>query len=130
MSDIAPVVRTLIACEEIRPDVVNPRQLSLLRVVSTIRATAYPALRPQFAAFAVLTGGRGAGELRLEIRQADTDVALYASTRQRISFPADPLALCGLSYRVRNLVFPAPGLYWVQLYFENSMIADLPVVLK
>jgi hypothetical protein len=131
MADLpAPVVRTLIACEEIRPDDLDPRRLSLLRVVSAIRATAYPALRPQFAVFAVLTGGRGAGELWMEIRQADADAVVYASARRRVAFAADPLVLHGATYNIRNLVFPQPGLYWVQLRYEGDVIADLPVVLK
>lgn len=80
--------------------------------------------------FAVLTNGRGGGELWMEVRRADTDAVVYASARQRVVFPADPLRLLGASYRVQNLVFPAAGLYWVQLWFEGTVIADLPVVLK
>lgn len=36
-----PVVRCLIACEDIAPDETDPRRLSLLRVVNAVRATAF-----------------------------------------------------------------------------------------
>lgn len=128
----SPVVRSLVACEEIVRDA-DTQQVSLLRVVNTVRsngAPAYPALRPHFAVFAVLTSGRGAGELWMEIRAAEGEGVIYASPRQRVAFPDDPLMLHGASYRIRNLVFPLPGLYWVQLRYDGAVIADLPVVLK
>ena len=131
MADLpAPIVRTLIACEEIRPDEEDPKRISLLRITNAIRATAYPAIRDRFAVFAVVSNGRGAGDIWIEIREADADKVIYASARQRVIFPPNPLALSGLSYRVRSLVFPRPGLYWIQLWYDGSVIADLPVVLK
>ena len=128
-----PVVRSLIACEEIRPDDRNPRRLSLLRVINTIRATSnppFPMIRPQFAVFAVLTNARGGGELSLEIRRAEDDAVVYRSPTRRIAFPADPLVLSGVSYGIRNLVFTTAGLYWVQLRYNGDLLADLPVVVR
>ena len=126
----APIVRTLIACEEIRPDGEDSKRISLLRITNAIRATAYPAIRERFAVFAVVSNGRGTGDIWIEIREADADSVIYASPRERVTFPPNPLVLSGLSYRVRSLVFPRPGLYWIQLWYDGSAIADLPVVLK
>jgi hypothetical protein len=128
-----PVVRSLVVCEEIALDSVEPHRLNLLRVVNTIRASGnptYPALVPNFAVFAVVTNGRGEAEFWMEIRSADTDAVVYGTARQRVTFPADPLRLNGVSYRIRNLVFPAPGLYWIQLRCDGDLLADMPVVLK
>lgn len=133
MSNVpAPVVRSLIACEEIRSDDHGPR-LSLIRIISTIRANAgssYPVLCPSFAAFAILTNARGAGELRLEIRRDEDDSVLYQSAPQQVAFPPDPLALNGVSFRIRNLAFPDAGLYWVRLRYNGDALADLPIMLK
>jgi len=88
-----PIVRSLIACEEIRPDRSNPRRINLYRIVNSVRAVGdppYPAVRKQFAVFAVVTNGRGRGKLWLEIRHADTDAIIYHTPKQAIAFPANP----------------------------------------
>lgn len=127
------VVRSLIACEDIRPDPDNPKKLSLLRVVNTIRpkgGSGYPLVQPAFAVYGVLTDGRGSGELWVSIRHAESGERVAESPHQQVTFPADPLVLNGLSFKFRNLVFPTPGLYWVQLWFDGETLAELPIVLR
>jgi len=128
-----PIVRSLIACEEIRPDRSNPRRINLYRIVNSVRAVGdppYPAVRKQFAVFAVVTNGRGRGKLWLEIRHADTDAIIYHTPKQAIAFPANPLKLNGISFQMRNLIIPEPGLHWVRLWFEDAIIGDLPINVK
>jgi hypothetical protein len=128
-----PVVRSLILCEEVVPDAANPNRVSLMHVISAIGPVAgatYPVIRPRLGVFAQLTACRGQGPIWVELRQADTDRVVFRSRSQSVRFPDDPLAVNGATIRLRNLVFPVPGLYWVQLWFDNTVIGVTPLRLK
>jgi hypothetical protein len=128
-----PIVRSLVACELIRPDTEKPKQLTLIRVVNSVRplpGQGYPVIRPDFSVFALVTDGRGSGEVWIELRHADSDRTIYHSRRLRVRFPTDPLQLCGMSFELHNVAFPTPGLYWVQLWFDGELLADLPILFR
>jgi len=75
-NSVTPVVRTLIACEEIITDPNNSNRVTLVNLVSSIRSMedpAYPLQQPVLCVFAQLTDCRGQGEVRIEIREADTE---------------------------------------------------------
>jgi hypothetical protein len=108
--------------------------LSLLRVVHAIRparGAGYPVVQPQLAVFAQLTGGRGVGSVRVELRHADSDAVIHRTRSAEAGFDAnDPLAVRGVRIRILNLTFPVAGLYWVQLWYDGEVLAQAPVLLR
>jgi hypothetical protein len=128
-----PSVRSLLLCEDIVADPGNSNRISLMYLVSNISpvaGAAYPLIRPRLCVFAQLTECRGQGALWAEVRQADTDRALFRTPGRVVTFPGNPLAVHGVSFRLRNLVFPAPGLYWVQLWYSDALLGEHPLTLK
>jgi hypothetical protein len=125
----SPVVRSLILCEDIAADPRNPRRITLVNLINSIRSIDEPPspLRyRELCVFIQLTSCREQGELRLEIREADTEGSLFATRTRTVSFPNNPVAVHGLRFRIRNLTFPAPGLYWVQFWYNNDLLAQQP----
>lgn len=128
-----PTARCLILCERVVPDAENPKRLSLLRVISTARPAAgddYPLVQAELSVFAQLTECRGAGRIRIEVRNADTEAVTYRSPEQRFTVPNDPLKIHGVTFRIRNLVFPEPGLYWVQLWYDDDVLTHTSITFR
>ena len=132
-ASISPVVRHLIVCEGVAKDPRNTRRISLLNLIYSIRSLEkppYPLRYRPFCVFLELTGGRGTGEVRVEIREADTDATILATRARSVMFQGDPLVLFGLKFGVRDCLFPAPGLYWVQFWYNNVVLSQQPIVLR
>jgi hypothetical protein len=115
-------------CEAIVADRQN--RVSLVHLLSTIRPAGYPARHPQLCVFAQLTECRGAADVRVVIRDADTDRPLFGSPARRVDFPNAPLTLHGLRFRLLDNPFPRPGLYWVELWYDNDVLAQTPLELR
>lgn len=129
-----PSIRSLIVCEDILTAADNPLQVTLVNLVSTIRATgvpAYPALQLRLCAFIQLTECRGPGTVRVEIREADRgqEEFVFATPTRLVPFPNNPLAVHGLRFRIFNCRFPRPGLYWVQFFYNDRLLGQQPIVL-
>lgn len=136
MSAVPPVVRNLIACEDIlvepdNPD--NPQHITLIHLINTIRSLEeppFPFQQRELCVFALLRECRGQNEVRLEIQQADTDRLIFQSRTRKVSSVNDPLGLNGLSFRIQGCRFPDAGLYWIRLVWNNEVIAQQPLLLR
>jgi hypothetical protein len=80
MGGIHPVLRYLIACEDILTDRDHPRQVSLVNVISAIRSLEtppYPLLLRQLCVFVQLTECRGPAEVGIQVVHAETGQFAY-----------------------------------------------------
>lgn len=96
--DTLPVLRYLIACEDIQVDNVNPRRVTLVGVISAIRAKdepPYPFLYKELCVFVQLTECQGAAEVEVRINQADSGIYVYSGPASpwRAALPNDPLGV-------------------------------------
>jgi len=130
---MSPLVRSLILCEDILTDPDNPRRVSLLNLVQVIRSVgelAYPLVQPELCVFAQLVGGRGTGTVEVRIESAESGGMIFQTRPRSLTFPNDPLAVYGLRFRIRNCSFPTPGLYWVQLRYNDQLLGQQPLILR
>jgi hypothetical protein len=133
MSAVHPVVRYLIPCENVQTDPDNPRRVTLVGLLSTIRARElppYPLRFGELCIFLWLTECRGPAEGRAEIQHADSGQVVFRTRTRTISLPNDPLEVVGVTFRIRNCVFAEPGLHWVQFWYNDQMIAQQPLLLE
>ena len=125
MAGLLPVVRHMIVCEDIPVDPVNPRRVTLVNLLSGIRSPSQPPFPfrcPKLCVYAQLTECRGTAEVHLQIEQADTQTSVFQTRLRKISFGNDPLQVFRMFSRIRGCTFPAAGLYWVQLWYNNVVI--------
>jgi hypothetical protein len=133
MSQIHPIVRYLIVCEDVRRSPNKPNPITLEGLFGTIRLGAqptFPLLYQHFCVFTQLTECRGSAKMRIEIQHADSAEVIFRTHTQKISFPNDPLQVVAAIFRIRECNFSEPGLYWVQLWYNEVVIAQQPLLLR
>jgi len=133
MSQVHPTVRYLIVCEDIQTAVDNPRRVTLVGLINSIRPLElppFPLLYREICVFLQLTECRGPADGRIEIQHADSGQVVFRTRTRTIPFGIDPLEVVAVSFRLRNCLFDEPGLYWVQLWYNEQMLAQQPLLLR
>ncbi len=132
MSQVHPTVRRLIICENVRTDPDNPRRVTLAGLISAIHSLdqpPFPLLYREICVFLQLTECRGPADGRVEIHHADSGDVLFRTQTRMIPFGNDRLEIFGVTFRIRNCLFHALGLYWIQFWYNEQMIAQQPLLL-
>jgi hypothetical protein len=130
---VQPVVRYLIICEDVQNDPENPNRINLIGLISSIRSlekSPFPILYKELCVFLQLTECRGPAEGHIEIQYADSGQALFRTRTRTIPLSNDPLEVVGVTFRIRNCLFPEPGLYWIQFWYNEQMVAQQPLLLR
>ena len=133
MSQVHPTVRYLIVCEDVQTDPDNPRRVTLVGLLSAIRSPQqppFPMLYREICVFLQLTECRGPADGRIEIHHADSGQVVFRTRTRTIPFGSDPLEVVGATFRIRNCLFQEPGLYWVQFWYNEQMLAQQPLLLR
>lgn len=87
-------------------------------------------LREEFCAFAALTNGRGKALVSVSVVHADTEEEIARMPARQVNFGDNPLPVFGLPFRIRNCVFPEPGLYWIRLHVDEAILAQQDLILR
>ena len=130
MAKVKPVVRMLAACEDMA---IEGKQASLLRLLLNIRSSEvppYPLLVKEVCVYVVLTEVRGSGSFSVRIVKANSNVEVSYSGIRHHTFGNDPLAVHGLPFRLHDCLFPEAGLYSIEFWFEQSLVAETPLNLR
>jgi hypothetical protein len=133
MSQVHPTVRYLILCEDVQTDPDNPRRVTLVGLLSAIRSLEqppFPLLYREVCVFLQLTECRGPADGRIEMHHADSGQVVFRTRTRTIPFGRDPLEVFGATFRIRNCLFQEPGLYWVQFWYNEQMLAQQPLLLR
>ena len=130
MNGIRPFVRHMILCDEARESPTKPGKVGIFGLLSAIRTqgpeTSFPIMHT-FTVYLMLTGGRGEGEIRIMVWRADPGERIYESPPYSIRFANDPLRVFGVVIHVGTCSFPQSGLYWVEFWYNEEMIAHEPL---
>jgi hypothetical protein len=111
---VVPVVRYMIVCEDWGFGPTSPRRVNVFGILNNIDSLddpPYPLLFPQLAVVLMLTGGRGTGDAQIVFVSQDTGQRIFGTPKRSITFGPDPLAVAGVFFRIRDCLFPFPGLY-------------------
>jgi hypothetical protein len=84
----------------------------------------------EICVFLQLTECRGPADGRIEIHHADSGKVVFRTRTRTIPFGNDPLEVVAVTFRVRNCLFPEPGLYAVQFWYNEQMFAQQPLLLR
>ena len=123
--------------EEAVADVVRdpekPKRLSLLRVVTNVKAKSrtFPCHSKQLCVFSQLTECRGTLLFRVDVFHPESEKILYAAPIPPVDAgTGDPLAVRGVSIRIKDVIFQSPGLYSVRLWLEGDILAEHPLLVQ
>jgi hypothetical protein len=130
---VVPIVWYMILCDDWGFAPGSPQRINIYGLLSSIRSGAqppYPLRVGQLCVYLSLTGGRGSGDVEVVCASADTGQVIFATPRHRVTFPADPLAVVGVSFRICDSLFPFPGLYSVQFWYNGTKVEERPLLLR
>src|SRR5687767_13923689 len=118
---ILPFALELVLCEDMGAD--DQGRLDILGTFRSVGPESYPYLHTQFAVAAQLSGGLGELSTLVDVRVAEALELIYWTTPQKIRLD-DRNGLVYLLNRLEDSPSPKPGIYFVELYCENTCIAD------
>lgn len=133
MMPVHPTVRYLILCEDVQTDPDNPRRVTLIGLISAIRSLEqppFPLLYREITVVLQLTECRGPADGRIEVHHAESGQVVFRTRTRTIPFARDPLEVVGVTFRLRNCLFQDAGLYWVQFWYNEQMLAQQPLLLR
>ena len=116
----------LILCDRVETDPDNYNRCNIFGLITSIRSAAvppFPVVHPELVAFVVWTGGQGTGELMLRIIEDGSPNVFFRTRPRPIRFVGDLTSVGGVLFHIRNCLFPAAGLYWVEVLFSGMVIA-------
>ena len=95
----------------------------IVGLTTVVHANQYPFRLPRMCVFLVLTGGRGRGIAKLRLVDDATE-AVVVEFAHPITFPADPLTLSGIPWRLADLEFSQPGVYRIEFLYNDQSLAQ------
>ncbi len=133
--DIPPIIRNMLACEDIQTDPQDARKVSLVNLIHSIKSVEeppYPLRYRELCVFVQLTECRGKGRVGLTISHADSGASAYDGPAHpwQANLPNAPLQLVGLPFRLTNIEFPEPGLYLIEFWYNDKVLGEQPLLLR
>lgn len=122
---VLPVAKALYLCDEILEDPVS-RKVSLLGALNAVRPQGvppFPHRQQQLCVVVQLTGGSGEVRAHVEVIQAATGLTIHTTQEHRIRF-ASRNAIVYANFRLRDVVFPESGAYFVEFYCQETFLDD------
>ena len=102
---------------------------NLYALFDALRPRQYPHTQPSFVCFAQLTGGLGDIPCHIDIRRA-SDTELIRTTNVLLLHFSNREQLLHVRVNIEGCVFESPGVYLVELYCDNTWVADTVLLLR
>jgi hypothetical protein len=118
---LTPTARGLFVCERVDVDR-HHRNVSLINCYTGLHVGSFPSKPREFAIFAGLTGGFGLVNMRVMVSRLSDNHVVYSGVVP-VEF-RDRVEEVRFILRVKNVVFPGPGIYAVELLAEREWVAQ------
>jgi Family of unknown function (DUF6941) len=123
---IIPMAKALYLCEEID---IEGGQVNVYALFNTMHAEELPHTRESLCVFAQLSGGLGEMPAHYDIVRARDERVVDVSATHRLRFERRS-QLLQLSMTFKGVIFEEPGVYFVQLFCDNVLVADVTLELR
>lgn len=128
---INPLVRYMLLCEDWYSDPRAANRVTIVGLISNLRATddpPFPILYEELCVFLALTNGRGRGSAKIVCTYEATGRCVFETPSRSIDFGLDPLEIVGVPFRIQEMLFERAGLYSIQFWFDNELLAERPLL--
>ncbi len=124
---IIPVAKLLYVCDDVVRDP-HSGKVSVLNLWENVRVTngGFPYELAKICVFAQFRGGSGDIPFHLEIAPTDSAVLFHERIEFVLGF-RDRMKTHYASIKLHNVVFPAAGMYVVELYCNQEFVDDQPI---
>ena len=130
---MVPIVRYMILCSDWHAHGQTGRQVTIVGLLWTIpppEGSVYPMVYSEFCVYLALTGVRGRGEAHIACVAEESGSKVFETPKRIIPPRHDPLEVVGVPFRIRNCVFPLPGHYAIQFWYDAVLVEERPLKLR
>jgi hypothetical protein len=125
--DIRPNLQFSVVCDDVRRE--DNGKFMLIGIFEAINALEFPA--KHHTLFVANRWCKGEGSFTQKIRIVNTkDKGVIFQTEEQPFQLADIDTHHTIMSRFNNLMFPTPGKYWVEVFLNNELILNYPIMLK
>jgi hypothetical protein len=122
---VNPTGKVLYVCDDVVQDPASGK-LSFLGIFDDVvpsPGASYPFRLGRMCVVAQLVGGAGAVPVGVEVVEGVTQNVVRRAGPFAVNFPTrhQVVTVC---LRILNMIFPAPGVYFVELYSEGQFLDD------
>lgn len=121
MSVIRPLISAMVLCDDAQsqPD----GSLHLLQVRHRVQTGDFPYSHSQLCAYLELIGHRASDPCLIVAARGSNDAEVFHSPVHSVYFDG-PLTVMPVLFRMRDCPFPEAGLYWIQFYWRDELLAE------
>jgi hypothetical protein len=125
MPSVNPGGKVLYVCDEVLQDPASGK-FSFLAIFDDVvppPAAAYPFRLGRMCVVAQLVGGAGAVPVHVEVVEGATQKLIRRAEPFTVNFPAQH-QIVTVCFRILDVVFPGPGVYFVEMYTQGRFLDD------
>jgi hypothetical protein len=125
--EIKPNLQFSVLCDDVRRE--ESGKFMLIGLFEAISAKTFPATHPSL--FVVNRWCKGAGAFRQKIRIVNSrdGSVVFQTPDQRFEL-TDIDSHHTLVSKVNNIQFPSAGKYWVEVFLNDALVLNYPVILR
>ena len=120
---VLPRVHVLVICDDIEERWEGDSILDLLGVRTHLTVPMFPHICPQLCVYAHVTGHEGTSVCRVDVLRAENDQVIAWTPNEEVPFTG-PRDFIPLRFWLVDCKFPAPGVYYFQLFFDNKLCSE------
>jgi hypothetical protein len=126
----------MLLCDDVRPDPDHPSCTHidcLMDYIVSLEEPPFPVLQEKICVYLAFSGchGQGKGQIRVAYADSETEQLLFGSQAHVLDFTGrSPLELIGVTFRIKDCLFPQAGRYSVQFWYDNQMVEERPLRLR
>jgi hypothetical protein len=117
----APTVLAMVLCDRITVDPAT-RKPTLHGCFRGLAASRFPVILPEMSVYVILANGQESLSITLRLIDVDETRWLF-SFEAPVRFP-DPLGTIEVTFGIRDVTFPVPGRYQLQLRAGDQLLMD------
>lgn len=119
---VLPRVQAMVLCDSAEESE-NETGVYHLSGVRSVIESPFPAVVSLLCVFAQMSGHQGEASCHIEIEHAETNEVIFETEPRSVSFD-EPTSIVVVVFPLADCVFPASGVYYVQLYYERKLIGE------
>jgi hypothetical protein len=116
-------VHVLVLCDDVEELPGEEAVCDLHGVRTSVSARAFPYTHPQLSVYLQVTGHQGTTSGRVVVVQEATEEEVAHMPIDEFQL-LGPLTVIHLQVEITDCEFPAPGVYWFQVFLNQKLVAE------
>jgi hypothetical protein len=125
---VLPRVQAMVLCDEVDRSAEEHGVYHLTGVRHAISAPSFPAVR-SMRVFLHMSGHQGETQCHIRVYHRPTEAVLFQTKTKIVTFQ-EPTLVVPVVFHLRGCVFPAKGVYIVEILADNKTVGERRLMLR